>query len=82
VLTRPPGMPLRFLLQRLGEEDGSATARAHLDLASGGDVAALAAEQVAMGAQVVRETPYWTTLTDPGGLSYCLTRRDPLTGTL
>ena len=82
VLARPTGIPLRLLLQQLGEDDGSSTARAHLDLASGGDVATLAAEQVALGAHLVRQTQYWTTLTDPAGLHYCLTRRDPITGTL
>jgi hypothetical protein len=34
-LVRPETMPLRLLLQRLAEDDGRITARAHLDLACG-----------------------------------------------
>ena len=81
VLARPAGQPLRLLLQRLGDDDLGG-GRAHLDLACGADVDAVASRHVALGATVVRTTPYWTTLLDPAGLPYCLTRRDPDTGTL
>ena len=32
------------------------------------------------GAQITDVGPRWTTLTDPAGLPYCLTIRDPTTG--
>ena len=77
-LTRPAGMPLRLLLQRLaGSAAGSCTA--HLDLACD-DVAAERARHESLGAQVVRVMANWTTLRDPAGLHYCITRRDPATG--
>ena len=82
VLTRPVGMPLRILLQRLGPDDPATEARAHLDFACGPNVEALAALHRSLGAKLVREEKYWTTLSDPSGFPYCLTRRDPLTGTL
>ena len=81
VLARPAGQPLRLLLQRLGADDRGG-GRAHLDLACGADVEVVAARHVALGATIVRTTPYWTTLADPAGLPYCLTRRDADTGTL
>ena len=79
-LVRPPSLPLRLLLQRLGD-DGRACAGAHLDLACD-DVAAEAERHKALGAAVVREMPNWTALADPAGLAYCVTRRNPGTGQL
>jgi predicted enzyme related to lactoylglutathione lyase len=79
-LVRPPGMPLRLLLQRL-DDNRPAPCRAHLDLACD-DVPAERARHQALGAVVVREMPNWTTLFDPTGLLYCVTRRNPATGTL
>ena len=35
-----------------------------------------------LGAHPVRRTPHWTTLRDPAGRGYCLTRRDVETGSL
>jgi hypothetical protein len=78
-LARPPGMPLRLLLQRLGKEQGEATA--HLDLACD-DLPAEIGRHESLGATVVRTMPHWTTLRDPVGLLYCVTQRDPDTGTL
>lgn len=78
-LVRPSGIPLRLLLQRLDEATGRV--RAHLDWACD-DVAGETARHRAQGAQIVRATPDWTTLRDPAGLVYCLTRRDPDTGRL
>ena len=69
-----PGMPWRFLVQRLGEADGPA--RAHLDFA----VARRPAEtrrHARHGAVVVAEQPHWTVLRDPAGAAYCLTDRLP-----
>jgi Glyoxalase-like domain len=79
-LVRPPGMPLRLLLQRVGDEQ-VARGRAHLDLACD-DVTAERRRHEALGATVVRTMPNWTTLLDPAGLAYCITCRDPGTGTL
>jgi hypothetical protein len=79
-LTRPAGIPLRLLLQRLADSaTGSCTA--HLDLACD-DVAAERARHESLGAQVIRVMASWTTLRDPAGLDYCITRRDPATGTI
>jgi hypothetical protein len=78
-LMRPPGQPLRILLQRLDQPDGPV--RLHLDLASEHrDVEV--SRHVGLGGRVVRETPWWTTLLDPSGRAYCVTDRDPATGVL
>jgi hypothetical protein len=67
------GEPLKVLLQRTND-DGPV--RAHLDLATT-DRPAEVARLVALGAALVRETPQWTTLRDPAGLEFCVTRRLP-----
>lgn len=79
-LHRPPGIPLRLLLQRLDTPPAHGRARCHLDLACT-DVAAETALHQTLGAQTVARFPDWTTLTDPTGTPYCITRRDPTTGT-
>jgi glyoxalase superfamily protein len=76
-LTRPDGMPLRLLLQRLDDEQYTVTA--HLDLACE-DRDVEAARHLGLGARPVRRTEHWTTLRDPAGRGYCLTRRDVETG--
>ena len=73
-LTRPDGIPLRFLLQRLGEPTGSA--RAHLDFATL-DRDATREVHVAAGARVVSDHEFWTVMQDPVGRTYCLTDRSP-----
>ncbi len=78
-LERPPGQPLRFLLQRLGEREG--TAGAHLDLATT-DRAAETERHCDLGAEVLAEHGRWTVLADPTGRAYCITDRDPETGML
>ena len=75
----PPGQPLRVLLQRTDDEDGPV--RMHLDLASD-DREAEVARHVELGGRVVRSTVHWTTLLDPSGRAYCVTRRSPVSGTL
>ncbi|MEP6648561.1 MAG: VOC family protein [Lapillicoccus sp.] len=75
----PPGQPLRILLQRTDEADGPV--RTHLDLASE-DRDAEVARHVGLGGRVVRRTENWTTLLDPSGRAYCVTRRSPVSGTL
>lgn len=67
-------LPLRLLLQRLGEEDGPV--RAHVDLACS-DRATDTERHVAAGARVVAVNAFWTVLTDPVGRVYCLTDRSP-----
>jgi hypothetical protein len=78
-LTRPAGIPLRFLLQRLDESSG--TARAHLDLAAEDRVSEVH-RHAALGATVIAEWSRWTVLRDPVGAAYCITDRDPQTGML
>ncbi|HVB51217.1 MAG TPA: VOC family protein [Acidimicrobiales bacterium] len=79
-LTRPATIPLRLLLQRLDDESAE-DCRAHLDLACD-DVASEQRRHEELGAVIERVTTNWTTLRDPAGLSYCITRRSPDTGTL
>jgi hypothetical protein len=74
-LTRPPGAPLRIILQRLGEATGAV--RAHLDWAVS-DRPAETERHVAAGARVVQVNPIWTVL--DGVVPYCVTDRDPATG--
>jgi len=81
-LERPPGVPLRLLLQRLDADhpDAVAPVTAHLDLACD-DRAAEVARHVSLGATVVSDPGGgWTVLHDPAGSSYCVTDRDPHAG--
>ncbi|MCV2395441.1 hypothetical protein OEB99_14080 [Actinotalea sp. M2MS4P-6] len=77
-LARPHGIPLRILLQRLGEPDGQV--RAHLDLAAGAQRDEVVERHVALGARVEARRRGWVVLTDPAGLPYCVTARDTVTG--
>ena len=81
-LLRPAGMPLRLLCHRLGDDDESESVRGHMDLACGDNVSAVATIHRSLGATIVRRAADFTTLRDPTGLPYCLTRRDPVTGML
>jgi len=76
-LERPAAQPLRVLLQRLQEADGPV--RAHLDLATT-DRAAETARHIDLGAGLVDERESWSVLADPVGSPYCITDRDPFTG--
>ncbi|MGW0710618.1 VOC family protein [Streptomyces sp. NPDC002643] len=78
VLTPPPGLPHRLLLQRL---DTPHPASAHLDL-SCVDIAAARAHHESLGATFISAGPHWTVMRDPTGTEYCLTARDPHTGGL
>ena len=78
-LRRPDGIPVRVLLQRLGEREGPA--RAHVDIACR-DRAATRSRHEELGAKVVAEGPRWSVMSDPVGRTYCLTDRDPATGRL
>ena len=66
-------------VKRLDSEDDGC--RAHLDFACD-DMVAERWRHEALGATFVRSTTNWTTLRDPAGLEYCITRRNPETGTL
>ncbi|KUN27412.1 hypothetical protein AQJ23_11805 [Streptomyces antibioticus] len=78
VLVPPPGLPVRVLLQRLGEERA---ASAHLDLACA-DIEATRVRHEQLGAETVAHGRHWTVMRDPAGGTYCLTGRDPETGGL
>lgn len=77
-LTRPEGMPVRLLFQRLNRSDGPTSG--HLDLAAGERVDDVVADHVAAGAEVETRERLWTVLRDPSDHRYCITRRDPLKG--
>lgn len=78
-LVRPPGQPVRLLLQRLHDPTGDV--RAHLDWATT-DRAAETARHLALGASVLTTESHWTVLADPCGRVYCITDRLPETGLL
>jgi hypothetical protein len=81
VLTRPEGLPLRLILQRL-QDDRPSPVTAHLDLAAGDQIEAVVARHLELGAHRIRRTEHWETLRDPAGMEYCVTRREPKTGLL
>jgi len=76
-LTRPEGMPLRLLTQRLGEPGGDVTA--HVDLACA-DRAAQTRLHESWGARVESVHEGWTVMVSPHGRRYCLTERAPESG--
>lgn len=78
-LERPAAMPVRIMLQRRLHAVGPTSC--HLDLACD-DVARAANEHRDRGAAVIRHHEYWTVMTDPSGIVYCLTARRPGTGQL
>lgn len=78
-LLRPPGQPLRLLLQQLDEPTGRT--RAHLDWSTT-DRDAETERHRALGASVEGRHEWWTVLVDPVGRRYCITDRDPETGML
>lgn len=78
-LRAPEGIPLRLLLQRLGEDDGASAVRGHPDVACADRLADLPRWEAA-GAEEVGRFPWWSVMRDPAGLVFCLTDRDPVTG--
>ncbi|MCI3243087.1 VOC family protein [Streptomyces spinosisporus] len=78
VLAPPPGLPVRVLLQRVGEERPTT---AHLDLACT-DITTTRTTHEHLGAKHITNGPHWTVMQDPTGSTYCLTGRDPQTGRL
>ncbi|UYM04019.1 VOC family protein [Solicola gregarius] len=79
-LVRQPEQALRILLQRLDVPAYGATST-HVDLACD-SVPDEVARHLALGATLVADYPLWTTMRDPAGAAYCLTRRSPDTGAL
>jgi hypothetical protein len=81
-LSQPHHIPLRLLLQQLGRDDELSTARAHLDIACGPHFVEVSQTFLDYGAELVEHHEHWTTMSDPAGLLFCLTRRDPVTRAL
>lgn len=71
------GIPVRFLVQRLDEEEG--TVRGHADLSSV-DRSAEVERHCGLGAREEGPGEGWTVLHDPAGHRYCVTDRDPRQG--
>jgi hypothetical protein len=78
VLKPPPGLPVRLLLQRM---DSDRPASAHLDVACS-DVDTIRRLHEQSGAMILDRRALWTVMRDPAGGIYCLTARDPDTGSL
>jgi hypothetical protein len=76
VLKPAASLPIRILLQRLGEDR---RAGAHLDLACS-DADKVREVHEAHGAHTVGRGAHWIVMTDPADGVYCLTARDPRTG--
>ncbi|MFC7262418.1 VOC family protein [Streptomyces lutosisoli] len=78
-LVKPPAaLPFRILLQRLGTDRPTS---AHLDIACS-DIEAVRAQHERLGATLVTHGARWAVMRDPAGGTYCLTPRDPGTGSL
>lgn len=75
-LRRPAGIPLRLMVQAVGDDRSPATA--HLDLACDDRTAETERHQV-LGAAVQHVADKFTVLHDPAGAVYCITDRDPVT---
>lgn len=79
VVARPDGIPIRLLLQRIGDSDRSTTG--HFDLAAGDRVSDVVVEHVEAGASAEPGDWPWTVMVDPSGHRYCVTPRDPFGST-
>lgn len=73
---QPGHLPIRLLLQRMGEDDHGPP-RAHLDISSGDHVDAVVARHLDAGATSVARFDHWAVLLDPAGMRYCVTARSP-----
>jgi len=71
------GMPVRFLLQRLEDDEGPV--RGHVDL-SALDRAAEVERHRGLGAREEGPGDGWTVMRGPAGHRYCVTDRQPSTG--
>jgi len=68
--------PLQLLVQRLGADDGTQQARAHLDLGTD-DMDAEVGRVQSLGARVLWPGDGFVALQDPLGLPFCVTANDP-----
>jgi catechol 2,3-dioxygenase-like lactoylglutathione lyase family enzyme len=68
--------PVQLLLQRLGETDPARTTRAHLDLGAD-DVESAVRLLVNLGADRGPTGDGWVVLTDPVGMTFCVTGNAP-----
>ncbi len=75
-LAPPESSPLRLLVQRLENDDGALTTRAHIDMGTD-DLDAEVERLQAHGATVQRRMDYWVILDDPAGLPFCVTPLPP-----
>lgn len=77
-------MPLRLMIHRDPYMDSADPVRIHLDISGGStaDVERLVAWHQSLGARQGPRHPWWVSMTDPAGGTYCLTRRDPATGAI
>jgi hypothetical protein len=75
-LVPPQTSPIRLLIQRLEDDDGGLTTRAHIDMGTD-DLDAEVDRLQAQGATLQRRTDRWVVLGDPGGLPFCVTPLPP-----
>ncbi|HEX8626908.1 MAG TPA: VOC family protein [Catenuloplanes sp.] len=80
-LVRPAAIAVRLLFQRRLVAGADDRVSGHPDFACDNTVT-LAEQHTAAGARVTAQFPHWVTMADPTGRPYCLTTRDPRTGTL
>ena len=80
VLPRGDRIGVRLLVQRRDESAPGDRVTGHVDFACA-DRRVLAAAHTAAGARILATFPHWIVLADPVGRQYCLTGRDPRTGT-
>jgi hypothetical protein len=75
-LVPPSSSPIRLLVQRLGDDDGALTTRAHIDIGTD-DLDAEVERLRTHGATVRHRIDHWVVLGDPGGLPFCVTPLPP-----
>ena len=73
---QPGALPLHILIQQLGPDDTGGP-RSHLDISAGDNLVTITERHQQHGAKVIGQESHWTTLTDPAGMAYCLTSRQP-----
>ncbi len=73
---QPSNLPLRVLVQRLGEDDAGPP-RAHLDISGGEHRDAVVERHASAGASILDTHKHWTAMQSPSGLAYCVTDRPP-----
>lgn len=76
-LERPHTMPLRLMVQRRNAPSGPTSC--HLDFACADQPSARSAHEEAGATMIAHDRP-WIVMSDPSGVDYCLTPRDPVSG--